>query len=407
MWYFTGEGSDAVEYRRTYSAKMALGWAFKYHAGSMAMGSFLVATATIVRLVFEFIIYQYEKANPGTNPIWKVIKACLRFIGWAMDCCVKFVNKNAYIQIALRNQSFCPAAKASFYLAIRNAARSSAVGIISGIIAVLGKGFIVAACAFMTISITESTQPDIKQPYIVALLVSFWAYMVASIFLSLFEDSAITILYCFILDEEHGGSTRTPDSLRPFLDMADEKFKERAGEEGGEAPEENENDNSTAPFKMPSLAAEMVGPLRIGAKYEFTASQNLDRVMMHTGIDGGQEVHMDIRSEQEHRIAAATWKIVPGLNGMPDTVSIQSEDYPNWHVRHAGYVCWAHDTEDADLYRQDATFRVHEQDDKLVYFESVNYPGHFIKIDHNDGFRNRITPEGGLDTHYEYKEILA
>jgi len=124
----------------------------------------------------------------------------------------------------------------------------------------------------MTISITESTQPDIKQPYIVALLISFWAYMVASIFLSLFEDSAITILYCFILDEEHGGSTRTPDSLRPFLDMADEKFKERAGEEGGEAPEENENDNSTAPFKMPSLAAEMVGPLRIGAKYEFTAS---------------------------------------------------------------------------------------------------------------------------------------
>ena len=96
--------------------------------------------------------------------------------------------------------------------------------------------------------------------------------MVASIFLSLFEDSAITILYCFILDEEHGGSTRTPDSLRPFLDMADEKFKERAGEEGGEAPEENENDNSTAPFKMPSLAAEMVGPLRIGAKYEFSAS---------------------------------------------------------------------------------------------------------------------------------------
>ena len=57
MWYFTGEGSDAVVYRRTYSAKMALGWAFKYHAGSMAMGSFLVATATIVRLVFEFIIY--------------------------------------------------------------------------------------------------------------------------------------------------------------------------------------------------------------------------------------------------------------------------------------------------------------------------------------------------------------
>jgi hypothetical protein len=221
MWYFTGEGSDAVEYRRTYSSNMALSWAFKYHAGSMAMGSFLIAIVTISRLVFEYLIYQYEKAAPKDNVVWKVIKAVIRFVSWLMDACVKFVNKNAYIQIALQNQSFCPAAKTSFYLAIRNVARASAVGIISGIIAVLGKGFIVAACAFLTISIIDSTQPEIKEPYICAMLISFWAYMVASIFLSLFEDSAITILYCFILDEEHGGSTRTPDSLRPFLELAD------------------------------------------------------------------------------------------------------------------------------------------------------------------------------------------
>lgn len=57
MWYFTGEGSDAVEYKRTYSSKMALNWAFKYHAGSMAMGSFLVAIVTVIRLMFEYIIY--------------------------------------------------------------------------------------------------------------------------------------------------------------------------------------------------------------------------------------------------------------------------------------------------------------------------------------------------------------
>jgi hypothetical protein len=145
---------------------------------------------------------------------------------WSLDCCVKFVNKNAYIQIALHSNSFCEAAKSSFYLAIRNAARASAIGIISGILSVLGKGFIVALCGFMTIAIIDSTQPQIKEPFICAFLMSFWAYMVSSIFLSIFEDSALTILYCFILDEEFGGSTKTPDSLRPFLDIADEKFKD-------------------------------------------------------------------------------------------------------------------------------------------------------------------------------------
>jgi hypothetical protein len=159
MWYFTGEGSDAVQYRQVYSSTMAIKWAFQYHAGSMAMGSFLVAVVTIIRLVFEYIIYQYEKATPGENTIWKIVKAIIRFVSWSLDCCVKYVNKNAYIQIALRNEAFCPAAKTSFYLAVRNAARASAVGIISGILAVLGKGFIVAASSFLTISLVNSTQP--------------------------------------------------------------------------------------------------------------------------------------------------------------------------------------------------------------------------------------------------------
>jgi hypothetical protein len=229
MWYFTGEGSDAVNYRQTYSSTMAVRWGFTYHAGSIAMGSFLVSVVTIIRLVMEYIMYQYEKANPGENLVWTVIKKIIRFVMWSLDCCVKFVNKNAYVQIALHSNSFCEAAKQSFYLAIRNAARASAVSIISGILAVLGKGFIVSFCAFLTISIVDSTQPQIKEPYVCAMLVAFWAYMVASIFLSLFEDSSLTILYCFILDEEFGGSTKTPDSLRPFLDIADTKFKDYEG----------------------------------------------------------------------------------------------------------------------------------------------------------------------------------
>ena len=78
-----------------------------------------------------------------------------------------------------------------------------------------------------------------KEPYVCALLMSFWTYMVASIFLSLFEDSAITILYCFILDEEHGGSTKTPDALKQFLDIADEKFTERAGRDNEKEADES------------------------------------------------------------------------------------------------------------------------------------------------------------------------
>jgi hypothetical protein len=43
--------------------------------------------------------------------------------------------------------------------------------------------------------------------------------MIASIFLSVFDFSALTILHCFCLDEEQGGSRNTPDGLKKFLDL--------------------------------------------------------------------------------------------------------------------------------------------------------------------------------------------
>ena len=43
--------------------------------------------------------------------------------------------------------------------------------------------------------------------------------MIASMFLSVFDFSALTILHSFCLDEEQGGSRNTPDGLKKFLDM--------------------------------------------------------------------------------------------------------------------------------------------------------------------------------------------
>ena len=57
MWYFTGHGSDASHMQGTYSVWMALKWAFRYHLGSLAFGSFLVAVITMIRVIFEYIVY--------------------------------------------------------------------------------------------------------------------------------------------------------------------------------------------------------------------------------------------------------------------------------------------------------------------------------------------------------------
>lgn len=227
LWYFTGHGSDDTSMQGQYSVWMAVKWALSYHLGSIAFGSFLIAVVTMLRVICEYIIYQYEKAGGADkdNAIWKVIKCCVRGALKCLDCCVKFINKNAYIQIALHNSNFCTAAKESFYLNLRNGGRFSAVAMIGSILSVLGKGTIVATCFFLTILLVDAMYPAIQQPYLPAMIIGFFAYLISGIFLSLFQDSALAILHCFCLDEEQGGSVNTPDSLKGFLDMADEQAK--------------------------------------------------------------------------------------------------------------------------------------------------------------------------------------
>lgn len=233
LWYFTGHGSDEGV-QGTYSVWMAMKWGISYHLGSLAFGSFIVAVVTMIRVIFEYCVYQFDKANPDSeNPIYKCAKCCIRGCLKCLDCCVKYINKNAYIQIALHNSNFCNAAKESFFLNLRNGGRFSAVSLIGTILVVIGRGVIVATNTFLTIVLVDAMVPEVEQPYLAAAIIAFFSYIVSGIFLSLFKDSSLTILHCFCLDEElkkDGRSTSnvmTPASLVSFMEMADLEAKKK------------------------------------------------------------------------------------------------------------------------------------------------------------------------------------
>lgn len=88
---------------------------------------------------------------------------------------------------------------------------------------ILGKGTIMGLSAWITFLITKYKFPGVQQPFIPALIVALFSYLVGSLFLSIFSFSCTAILHCFISDEDNGGSDRTPKSLQPFLDFVDSK----------------------------------------------------------------------------------------------------------------------------------------------------------------------------------------
>ena len=96
----------------------------------------------------EYIKKKTEKSVGKTQgKCFKCIFCCIQC---CLACCNKvmeFVNKHAFIQIALKGDSFCTAAWEGFGLIIRNIGRFSALAAVSGIFTFIGTIFItVGSC---------------------------------------------------------------------------------------------------------------------------------------------------------------------------------------------------------------------------------------------------------------------
>lgn len=154
QWYFScnadSNGSGSI-FRSIY-------WVVRYHLGSLAMGAFLIALVQFIRIIFEYYKKQIEKANKEN----KIVKAILCATSCCLECLerfIKFLTKNAYIQIALTAKNFCTSAWNGFFLVISNAATFGTTGTIGFIFEVLGVIFISAANAVVVYALLHYAPP--------------------------------------------------------------------------------------------------------------------------------------------------------------------------------------------------------------------------------------------------------
>lgn len=224
----------------------AIGWGMWYHLGSVSFGAFLIALITFIRIIFEYMAKKHEAIAGKDNVVVKAITCCMRCVLWCLDKYVKFITKNAFIQIAINSMNFCGAAWESFYLVIRHAGRFGSAGMIGFIMMLLGKGVIMGASAWITFLLTKYQFKEVQQPFIPALFVGLFSYLVGSLFLSIFSFSCTAILHCFITDEDRGGrKDRTPESLQKFIDIKDQEDAKKsdggANKDSGKGETEMQN----------------------------------------------------------------------------------------------------------------------------------------------------------------------
>jgi len=215
LWYF--EVNTDTKGRGT--VNRAYWIAFRYHLGSVAFGSFLIAVCQMIRLLFEY--YRKKMGTMAKDIPWvKVALILTGWLLWLMEHCVKYIAKLAYIQVALTNEHFCKSAWNGFTLMIKHAIRfgmGASIGKIFLVFGMLLIGVLNATIAYYVISNYPALQ--VTQAIPPAVCCGIIGGIVGMLFLSIFSFSSDAIFMSFLLDEELGfdGDAR-PDNMKEFAE---------------------------------------------------------------------------------------------------------------------------------------------------------------------------------------------
>jgi choline transporter-like protein 2/4/5 len=213
-WYFTRDKSQIGAGTVTSSIKDSL-W---YHTGTAAFGSLIIA---IIKMIRAAITYAQRKAKESGSKVAQAVLCAIQCFMWCMEKCMKFLNKNAYIQTAIFGTNFCSSAKAAFFLILRNVARIGACTVVSEFVIIIGKMFIMVitgGCSYMAMD--QNMGEELYSPLGPVFFIMILSYFTASMFMNIFGMAIATILQCFVADEEmYSGSDRFAEaSLAKFID---------------------------------------------------------------------------------------------------------------------------------------------------------------------------------------------
>jgi len=191
---------------------------FRFHLGSLAFGSFLVAVVQLLRIIFEYI----KKETKGWAEKNKCFKLMLKIITVILLCferCLKYITKNAYIMIAMQGHAFCDAACHGFKLLLTNLIQFVLVSCFSKVVIFLGKVTIMGTSvvgAFFWLSKDPAFQewtgagdedPDgiqgrtvVNNKFMPLILIALLGYFCAAAFLHVYDLAIASILLCFCED---------------------------------------------------------------------------------------------------------------------------------------------------------------------------------------------------------------
>ena len=193
-------------------------WAFKYHLGSIALGSFALALIWIIRAIFEYVGKKIQDAS-GNNGLTKCLVGCIRCCLACFDRFIRFLNRNAYIYIAITSESFCASALDAFIMVLKNSLKFAFVDGIADVFMFLAKFMIATLTTFTSYWILVGMTSGIESAFLPLAVVFGLTWVISSVFIAIFDTGSNTILQCYLLDKEIASydNLEDPDHIPPTM----------------------------------------------------------------------------------------------------------------------------------------------------------------------------------------------
>ncbi|KAI6658551.1 Choline transporter-like protein 4 [Oopsacas minuta] len=212
--------------------------AFIYHSGSLAFGALIIAIIQLIRAILAYAQRQLKK-HKELKVIQYVLCAlgCLFFI---LEKILRYVNRMAYIEIAIYGYGFCRGAYHAVTLLLRNVVRAAVKDRVAHFILFLGKlacvGLVAVVSYLFFGEYNETLGASLwGRPlnfYLVPIIILVFAtYLIASGFLDTYGMAIDTLFICVLEDMERNDGSAGKEY------RFDSKLKNAYVEEGKEKGE--------------------------------------------------------------------------------------------------------------------------------------------------------------------------
>ncbi|KAK5854984.1 hypothetical protein PBY51_005128 [Eleginops maclovinus] len=189
----------------------------RYHVGSLAFGALILTLVQIARMILEYIDHKTRQAQ---NPCARFVLCCMKCCLWCLEKFIKFLNRNAYIMIAIYGKNFCVSAKNAFMLLMRNVVRVVVLDKVTDLLLFFGTLLVVAGVGVLSffffsgrILLPGNTfrSETLNYYWMPIITVVFGSYLIAHGFFSVYNMCVDTLFLCFLEDlERNDGSLQKP-----------------------------------------------------------------------------------------------------------------------------------------------------------------------------------------------------